>query len=239
MQRYYWAINTSDLDTGWCHVWLEARVLLVLLWCLADAHWRIRTRIPYTAIRDRDPTLNLCNVKFRRGTIVAIGKLLRIRVRICVYEQAITPSSRLVKCIALPYIQGEPNCLEGLTFVITGVLESLERDEAKSLLERYGGKVTGNISKKTNYLVLGRDGGESKTSKVLSTTIIYCSLGILKLLCNNCGTVEPLSTVAARESHWPGRPLAMEVIAMIPVLANDEHGNIFVSKHKHVLKSII
>ncbi|KAL7981688.1 hypothetical protein Chor_010883 [Crotalus horridus] len=48
--------------------------------------------------------------------------------------------------------KGGENCLEGMTFVITGVLESIERDEAKSLIERYGGKVTGNISKKTNYL---------------------------------------------------------------------------------------
>ncbi|CAJ0963742.1 unnamed protein product [Ranitomeya imitator] len=61
--------------------------------------------------------------------------------------------------------QGADNCLEGLTFVITGVMESIERDEAKSLVERYGGKVTGNVSKKTNYLILGRDGGESKREK--------------------------------------------------------------------------
>lgn len=62
--------------------------------------------------------------------------------------------------------QGAENCLEGLTFVITGVLESIERDEAKSLIERYGGKVTGNVSKKTNYLVMGRDSGQSKSDKV-------------------------------------------------------------------------
>ncbi|KAL8207503.1 UNVERIFIED_CONTAM: replication factor C subunit 1 [Gekko kuhli] len=70
--------------------------------------------------------------------------------------------------------QGGENCLEGLTFVITGVLESIERDEAKSLIERYGGKVTGNISKKTNYLVKGRDCGVSKTEKAsaLGTKII-------------------------------------------------------------------
>ncbi|KAG8453595.1 hypothetical protein GDO86_000287, partial [Hymenochirus boettgeri] len=60
---------------------------------------------------------------------------------------------------------GADNCMEGLTFVITGVLESIERDEAKSLVERYGGKVTGNISKKTSYLIMGRDGGESKREK--------------------------------------------------------------------------
>lgn len=56
--------------------------------------------------------------------------------------------------------------MESLTFVITGVLESLERDEAKSLIEKYGGKVTGSISKKTSYLVVGRDAGESKLTKV-------------------------------------------------------------------------
>ncbi|KAL2305261.1 hypothetical protein Nmel_007241, partial [Mimus melanotis] len=61
--------------------------------------------------------------------------------------------------------QGAENCLEGLTFVITGVLECIERDEAKSLIERYGGKVTGNVSKKTNYLVMGRDCGQSKCEK--------------------------------------------------------------------------
>ncbi|NXJ06398.1 RFC1 factor, partial [Odontophorus gujanensis] len=70
--------------------------------------------------------------------------------------------------------QGAENCLEGLTFVITGVLESIERDEAKSLIERYGGKVTGSVSKKTNYLVMGRDCGQSKCEKAstLGTKII-------------------------------------------------------------------
>ncbi|XP_062580287.1 replication factor C subunit 1-like [Saccostrea cucullata] len=64
--------------------------------------------------------------------------------------------------------EGGENCLESLTFVITGVLESMERDEAKSLIEKYGGKVTGNVSKKTSYLVTGRDCGESKLAKARS-----------------------------------------------------------------------
>ncbi|XP_052402141.1 replication factor C subunit 1 isoform X2 [Carassius gibelio] len=64
--------------------------------------------------------------------------------------------------------QGAENCLEGCVFVLTGVLESIERDEAKSLIERYGGKVTGNVSRKTTYLVLGRDSGVSKTEKAES-----------------------------------------------------------------------
>ncbi|KAJ8321817.1 hypothetical protein KUTeg_000288 [Tegillarca granosa] len=64
--------------------------------------------------------------------------------------------------------EGADNCLEGLTFVITGVLESLERDEAKHLIEKYGGKVTTSLSKKTSYLVAGRDCGESKLQKARS-----------------------------------------------------------------------
>lgn len=65
-------------------------------------------------------------------------------------------------------------------FVLTGVLESLERDDAKSLIERYGGKVTGNVSRKTTYLVLGRDSGASKTEKVLIVIIsLYSNTGVL------------------------------------------------------------
>lgn len=78
---------------------------------------------------------------------------------------------------------GAENCLEGLTFVITGVLESIERDEAKSLIERYGGKVTGNVSKKTNYLVMGRDGGQSKSDKAAALgTKIVDEDGLLNLI---------------------------------------------------------
>ncbi|CAL1548583.1 unnamed protein product [Lymnaea stagnalis] len=61
--------------------------------------------------------------------------------------------------------EGAENCLEGLTFVITGVLDCIERDDAKTLIERHGGKVTGNVSGRTNYVVVGRDPGESKITK--------------------------------------------------------------------------
>ncbi|XP_004681405.1 PREDICTED: replication factor C subunit 1 isoform X1 [Condylura cristata] len=79
--------------------------------------------------------------------------------------------------------KGAENCLEGLIFVITGVLESIERDEAKSLIERYGGKVTGNVSKKTNYLVMGRDSGQSKSDKAAALgTKIVDEDGLLNLI---------------------------------------------------------
>ena len=62
--------------------------------------------------------------------------------------------------------------MDGLTFVITGVLESIEREEAADLIQRYGGKVTQSVSKKTSYVVVGRDPGEHKLFKVHCNTQI-------------------------------------------------------------------
>lgn len=61
---------------------------------------------------------------------------------------------------------GAENCLEGLTFVITGVLESLEREEIVDIIKKYGGKVTTSISGRTSYVVVGEEAGESKLAKV-------------------------------------------------------------------------
>ena len=54
--------------------------------------------------------------------------------------------------------------LEGLTFVLTGTLPTLTREEAKERIERAGGKVSGSVSKKTSYVVAGEEAG-SKLEK--------------------------------------------------------------------------
>ncbi|NLS79369.1 MAG: NAD-dependent DNA ligase LigA [Chloroflexi bacterium] len=56
--------------------------------------------------------------------------------------------------------------LTGKTFVITGTLPSLSRDQAKALIEQFGGKVTGSVSAKTDYLLMGASPG-SKQEKAL------------------------------------------------------------------------
>jgi len=58
-----------------------------------------------------------------------------------------------------------PRPLEGLTFVITGTLPGLSRQEAKALIEAHGGKVTGSVSRKTDYLVVGENPGGTKYRK--------------------------------------------------------------------------
>lgn len=58
---------------------------------------------------------------------------------------------------------GQAATLEGLTFVITGTLPSMDRKEAAALIEAHGGKVTGSVSKKTNYLLAGENAGSKLT----------------------------------------------------------------------------
>ena len=60
--------------------------------------------------------------------------------------------------------------LAGLTIVVTGVLPTLGRKEASDLIENNGGKCTGSVSKKTNYLVAGEKAG-SKLTKAQSLGI--------------------------------------------------------------------
>lgn len=73
--------------------------------------------------------------------------------------------------------------LSGLTFVITGTLPSLGRKEATELIEANGGKVTGSVSKKTDYLVAGDEAGSKLTKaqslgiKVISETDLYDMIG--------------------------------------------------------------
>ncbi|MDM8519397.1 NAD-dependent DNA ligase LigA [Anaerolineales bacterium HSG6] len=67
-------------------------------------------------------------------------------------------------------IKNESQALAGLTFVVTGTLPTLNRSEAKSLIEQHGGKITGSVSKKTDYLLAGEKAG-SKLSKAQSLNV--------------------------------------------------------------------
>jgi DNA ligase (NAD+) len=72
--------------------------------------------------------------------------------------------------------------LEGLTFVLTGTLPTLTRELAKEKIESAGGKVSGSVSKKTNYVVAGEEAG-SKLDKATSLGVtVLDEAGLLELL---------------------------------------------------------
>lgn len=63
--------------------------------------------------------------------------------------------------------------LAGKTFVLTGTLPTMTRDQAKSLIESHGGKCSGSVSKKTTYVVAGEEAGSKLTkAQELGITIL-------------------------------------------------------------------
>ena len=70
--------------------------------------------------------------------------------------------------------RGPNDCLQGVTIVVSGVLDSMERADAEDFIKRHGGKVTSSVSGKTTYLLVGMDCGKSKYNKAKehNTTLI-------------------------------------------------------------------
>lgn len=62
-------------------------------------------------------------------------------------------------------LQNQSDVLKGQTFVVSGVFETIGRNELKKLIEDNGGKVASSVSSKTNYLVAGANMGPSKRTK--------------------------------------------------------------------------
>ena len=80
---------------------------------------------------------------------------------------------RLQACgVTMQYhkVQAQDQRFAGMTFVLTGTLPTMKRDEAKQLIESFGGKVSGSVSKKTAVVVAGEDAG-SKLTKAESLGI--------------------------------------------------------------------
>jgi len=61
------------------------------------------------------------------------------------------------------YKKAADNRFEGMTFVLTGTLPTLKRDEAKAIIESFGGKASGSVSKKTTVVLAGEEAGSKLT----------------------------------------------------------------------------
>ena len=88
------------------------------------------------------------------------------------FEQKVSEDSNIQKHLA------------NKTFVLTGELESMQRNQAKRRIEELGGKMTGSVSKKTNYLVAGKKAGSKLAKAQKLGTEILDENEFLKLLEN-------------------------------------------------------
>jgi DNA ligase (NAD+) len=75
-----------------------------------------------------------------------------------------------------------PQPFLGKTFVLTGTLPTLTRDAAKEIIEQAGGKVTGSVSKKTDYVVVGAEAGSKLTKAEALGIAILSEAELLEML---------------------------------------------------------
>ncbi|HEU5100059.1 MAG TPA: NAD-dependent DNA ligase LigA [Roseiflexaceae bacterium] len=93
--------------------------------------------------------------------------------------------------------------LSGLTFVITGTLPTMSREQAEELIKSHGGKVTGSVTKKTSYLLAGEAAG-SKLAKATELKVpILDEAGLLELIGEHAPAQE-----AAPHNDQADRPAA-------------------------------
>ena len=93
-----------------------------------------------------------------------------------------------LRACGVTWAEGEPTAgaslpLTGQTFVITGTLPTLSRDEAKDMLEAAGAKVAGSVSKKTHYVLAGAEAG-SKLEKAVALGVPVIDEDGLRALLN-------------------------------------------------------
>jgi DNA ligase (NAD+) len=95
-----------------------------------------------------------------------------------------------------------PRPLEGVTVVVTGTLASHSRDGATEAVQEQGGKVTGSVSKKTDFVVVGSDPGQSKYDKAVRLGVpVLDDDGFRALLARGPEAARSLATVLADQER--------------------------------------
>ncbi|PJF18011.1 hypothetical protein PSACC_02150 [Paramicrosporidium saccamoebae] len=128
--------------------------------------------------------------------------------------------------------QGAPNCLAGLTFVFTGELDSLSREDAQDLVKRYGGRITTAPSGKTSHVVVGREAGESKLAKIAALKLSTLDEdGLLNLI--RASASVPFTDEQIVKATFVAQPKPVK----LPQVVQSENTKTFTAGEKAVLIS--
>ena len=141
----------------------------------------------------------------------------------------------------------------GLTFVITGTLDSLLREECEDVIKRHGGRVTGSVSGKTDFLVVGTECGQSKVKAARERRDSGCRMidedGLFALIGAFSRPKEDLKTPAPSQAPapapapapgrgpsesqaGPSRPGAPPAPVSPQGSSSSSSGDLWVTKHK-------
>ena len=136
-----------------------------------------------------------------------------------------------------PIPEGKPGCLEGITFVATGTMPSITREDLKKIIEKYGGRLTGSISGRTDVVIRGCiEVGPSKLAQAKSKGLpIIDEDGLLHVIRASNPDAQP----AAPPVIEGGEPLGYEYFPSSslltekyrPRLLADVTGNLAPIKH--------
>ncbi|CAH1183179.1 unnamed protein product [Phaedon cochleariae] len=101
--------------------------------------------------------------------------------------------------------KGKPDCLKNLTFLRTGVLDSLDGEEFDNLVKEHGGRVVHSVSKKVSYLVVGDEPGPSKLDKARGMNIPEINEdGLLDMILEKSGMKPKFSKTISNISSESG-----------------------------------
>jgi len=138
----------------------------------------VGTKTAKTLAKKFETIDNLANASvYQLLEVEEIGEIIALSIKkFFEQEQTLDMISKLKEAgvnMELIKEEGLDNRFEGQTFVLTGALEKYSRDEASTIIERYGGKTSSTVSKKTTYVLAGSDAG-SKLEKAqkLGVTIL-------------------------------------------------------------------
>lgn len=116
--------------------------------------------------------------------------------------------------------RGHPDCLTGKAFVISGVLDSLRREDAEDFIRRHGGRLTGSVSGKTNFLLVGTQCGtsklksaEEKETKVIDEDGLFSLVAATAHLAGAAQPAEPGPTAMDLEPPQPAGTTAAATAA--------------------------